>query len=187
MGDISKSRAWQLVLSSASSSRKTVPCDSNVSTPVLDVANCSGCSVAQDTARNGCALRRDISWMRCAIACFPAPSSPRSSTGTSLSASSRMTASTARILGLIPSTKTNRDGSMKAVAPSLLLTDSGKSLPMFYPLWRQTILSFALTSLRARLLPHSSFGKPDYRDHSMTCFQWFRKKKPNPGSTRYQR
>src|SRR5882724_5133877 len=34
---------------------------------------------------------------------FPAPSSARSNTGTSPSASSRITASTARILGLVPS------------------------------------------------------------------------------------
>ena len=109
--------------------------------------------------------------MRCAIACFPAPSSPRSSTGTSLSASSRMTASTARILGLIPSTKTNRDGSMEAVASPLLLIDSGKSLPMFYPLWRQNDTSLRPHFRESKTTATSSFTKPDSCDHSMTCFQ----------------
>ncbi len=58
----------------------------------------------QTSPRNGCALRRDISWIHRAVACFPAPFSARSSTGTSLCANSRITAPTARMLGLSPST-----------------------------------------------------------------------------------
>src|SRR5580693_9204351 len=42
--------------------------------------------------------------MRCAVACLPAPRSASSNTGTSLCASSRMTASTGRMLALAPST-----------------------------------------------------------------------------------
>src|SRR6266702_2308011 len=68
--------------------------------------------------------------MRCAVACLPAPTSASTSTGTSLCASSRITASTGRMLALTPSTNASAAGSddapLRPPVPTL-----GNNLPIF--------------------------------------------------------
>ena len=75
--------------------------------------------------------------MRRAVACLPAPGSANSSTGTSLCDSSRITASTGRMLALAPSTNAPAMATVASCAfplsvsgngfPILLLGGSGKS------------------------------------------------------------
>src|SRR5258708_28433439 len=68
--------------------------------------------------------------MRCAVACFPAPISANTRTGTSLWASSRITASTGRILALTPSTNARIAGSVDE--PSLQpFPPLGNKFPIF--------------------------------------------------------
>src|SRR6266567_2081896 len=68
--------------------------------------------------------------MRCAVACLPAPTSASTSTGTSLCASSLITASTGRMLALTPSTNASIPGSdddpLPPPFPAL-----GNNLPIF--------------------------------------------------------
>src|SRR5450631_99426 len=68
--------------------------------------------------------------MRCAVACLPAPASASTRTGTSLCASSRITASTGRILALTPSTNASPAGC--TADPSPLFAILGNNLPIFY-------------------------------------------------------
>src|SRR5215831_4755713 len=60
--------------------------------------------------------------MRRAVACLPAPGSARSRTGTSLWASSRITASTGRMLALVPATNS-------VISPSIGISETVSGLP----------------------------------------------------------
>jgi len=109
--------------------------------------------------------------MRCDVACLPAPRSASTRTGTSLCASSRITASTGRMLALTPSTNASPAGSAGAPSPppfALL----GNKFPIFtFSGWRLRLPERVRipTALRARGLPlsYSGLTKTGIRSRSM--------------------
>src|SRR5204863_478764 len=98
-------------------------------------------------------LRREISWIRRAVACLPAPGSASSRTGTSLCESSLITASTGRMLALTLSTKAI--ASPQGCLFPVVIHRFRKSFPHMYAHRLQAKLpeSVEVASLDARELP----------------------------------
>src|SRR5579864_1454294 len=114
--------------------------------------------------------------MRRAVACFPAPSSASTSTGTSLFASSRITASTGLMLGLAPSTNAIPAPSIDARAP-LLRPALGNALPILpspamRPLPAHQRIFNLLCTRGARIVPaRRGLGSSFHSLLSTTCIK----------------